>query len=91
MKTVQVHLIIWMTLRSADIAKQNWKSNMDANAKLSTYREIKSLLEPEKYLKEIDNYFIRRPTVKFRMSNHSSMIEKGRHHGVLREDNLQTM
>ena len=43
--------------RLADIAKQNWKSDIDANAKLSVYREIKSLLEPEKYLKEIDNYF----------------------------------
>ena len=46
------------SLRLADIAKQNWKSDTDANAKLSTYREIKSLLEPEKYLKEIDNYFL---------------------------------
>ena len=42
----------------------------------------------EKYLKEIDNYFIRRQTVKFRISDHSSMIEKGRHHGVLREDRI---
>ena len=58
------------SLRLADIAKQNWKSDIDANVKLSTYREIKSLLEPEKYLKEIDNYFIRRQTVKFRISDH---------------------
>ena len=76
------------SLRLADIAKQNWKSNTDANAKLSTYREIKSLLEPEKYLKEIDNYFIHRQTIKFRISDHSSMIEKGRHHGMLREDRI---
>ena len=76
------------SLRLADTAKQNWKSDTDANAKLSTYREIKSLLEPEKYLKEIDNYFIRRQTVKFRISDHSLMIEKGRHHGMLREDRI---
>ena len=72
----------------ADIAKQNWKSDIDANAKLSTYWEIKSLLDPEKYLKEIDNYFICRQTVKFRISYHLLMIEKGRHHGMLREDRI---
>ena len=41
------------SLRLADIMKQNWKSDTDANAKLSTYQEIKSLLEPEKYLKKL--------------------------------------
>ena len=51
-------------------------------------REIKSLLEPEKYLKEINNYFIHRQTVKFRISDHSLRIEKGRHHGMLREDRI---
>ena len=51
------------SLRSADITKQNWKSDIDANAKLSTYWEIKSLLEPEKYLKEINSYFIRKQAV----------------------------
>ena len=44
----------------------------------------KSLLEPEKYLTEIDNYFIHRQTI----SDHSLMIEKGRHHGMLREDRI---
>ena len=61
---------------------------MEANAKLSTYREIKSLLETEKYLKEIDNCFMPRQTVKFRISHHSLMIEKGRHHGMLRKDRI---
>ena len=59
------------SLRLADIAKQNWKSDIDANAELSAYGEIKSLLEPEKYLKEIDNYSVRRQTVKFTISDHS--------------------
>ena len=76
------------SLRSADKAKQNWKSDIDAHEKLSTNGEIKSLLEPEKYLKEIDNYFIRRQTVKFRISDHLLMIEKGRHHGMLNEDRI---
>ena len=62
--------------------------NTDAHAKLSTNGEIKSLLEPEKYLKEIDNYFVNRQTVKFRISDYTSMIEKGRHHGMLREDRI---
>ena len=76
------------SLRLADIAKQNWKSDVEANSKLSTYREIKSLLEPEKYLKEINNYFMPRQTVKFRISDHSLMIEKGGHHGMLRVDRI---
>ena len=76
------------SLRLADIAKQSWKSDTDANAKLSAYREIKSLLGPEEYLKETDNYFICRQTVKLRISDHSLMIEKGRQHGMLREDRI---
>ena len=75
-------------LRLADIAKQNWKSDTDAQAKLLSNGEVKSLLEPEKHLKEIDNYFVHRQTVKFRISDHSLMIEKGRHHGMLREDRI---
>ena len=75
-------------LRLADIAKQNWKSDTDAHSKRSTNGEIKSLLEPEKYLKEIDNYFVHRQTVKFGISDLSFMIEKGRQHRMLREERI---
>ena len=37
---------------------------------------------------EIDNYFVHKQTVKFRISDHSLMIEKGRHHRMLREDRI---
>ena len=39
-------------------------------------------------MKEIYNYFIGRQTAKFRISDHSLTIEKGRHHGILNEDRI---
>ena len=39
-----------VVLRLTDITKQTWNSEIDSSPKLSTYREFKSLLNPEKYL-----------------------------------------
>ena len=70
------------TLRLQDIARQNWRADLESSTKFSTYSEFKSLLNPETYLKIIKNYFIRKQLAKLRTSNHDLMIEKGRHHGT---------
>ena len=43
---VMKSVVLWLT----DITKQTWNSKIDSSPKLSTYREFKSLLNPEKYL-----------------------------------------
>ena len=70
------------TLRLQDIAMQNWRADLESSTKLSTYSEFKSLLNPEKYLKVVGNYFIRKQSAKLRTSNHDLMTEKGIHHGI---------
>ena len=70
------------TLRLQDIARQNWRADLESSAKLSTYSEFKSLLNSEKYLKVVKNYFIRKQLAKLRTSNHDLMIEKGRYQGI---------
>ena len=69
-------------MRLQNIARQNWRADLESSTKLSTYSEFKSLLNPEKYLKVVRNYFIRNQLAKLRTSNHDVMIEKGRHHGI---------
>ena len=39
-----------VVLRLTDIANQTWNSEINSSPKLSTYRELKPLLNPEKYL-----------------------------------------
>ena len=62
-------------LRLTDISKQTWNSEIDSGSpKLSTYREFKSLLNPEKYFYTLNNYFIWKQLTKFRISNHKLMV-----------------
>ena len=71
-----------MFLRMTDVAKQTWSNEINTSSKLSTYKEFKTLLNSEKYLQVINNYFIRRRFTRFRMSNHQLLIEEGRHQGI---------
>ena len=72
-----------VVLRLTDIAKQICNSEIDSSPKLSTYREfLKSLLNPEKYLYTLNNYFIRKQLTKFRISNHKLMVEEDRYRGT---------
>ena len=43
---------------------------------------FKTLLNPEKYLQVINNYFIRKQLTLFGISNHQLLIEEGRHRGI---------
>ena len=50
--------------------------------KLRTYALFKVVTGREVYLKEIKNVEIRKQLTKFRISDHSLMIETGRHRGI---------
>ena len=49
-----------------DIARQNWRADLESSTKLSTSSEFKSLLNPRKYLKVVKNYFILKQLAKLR-------------------------
>ena len=71
-----------MVLRMTDIAKQTWSNEISTSSKLSTYKEFKTLSNPEKYLQVINNYFIHKQLTRFRISNHQLLIEEGRHRRI---------
>ena len=54
-------------------------------SKLRTYALFKTEIGLEKYLTEIKNISLRIEMTKFRLSNHSLMIETGRHKGIPKE------
>ena len=68
-----------MVLRTTDIARQTWNNEISTS---STYKEFKTLLNPEKYLQVMNNYFIRKQLTRFRISNHQLLIEEGRHREI---------
>ena len=66
-----------------DIFHQEAFSNIKKeNSKLRTYSIIKRTIGYESYLNQIDNIQERISLTKFRLSNHSLMIEKGRHQKI---------
>ena len=52
------------------------------SSKLRTYKEIKQEIGFETYLANMNNSRNRITLTKFRLSNHTLMIEKGRHQGI---------
>ena len=71
-----------MVLRMTDIVRQTWSNEISTSSKLSTYKEFKTLLNPEKYLQVINNYFIRKQLTRFGMSNHQLLLEEGRNRRI---------
>ena len=65
----------FLVLRMTYIAKQTWSNEISTSSKLSTKKKFKTLLNPEKYLQVINNYFIRRQLTRFRISNYQLLIE----------------
>ena len=60
----------------------------DQNSKMRTYGLIKSEIGEEPYLRIVKNVKDRISMTKFRLSNHKLMIEKGRHHGLEKEERI---
>ena len=66
--------------RQTDIFHQNAFAGINReNSKLRTYSTLKTEIGKEKYLTEIHNIKNRIALTKIRLSNHTLMIEKGRH------------
>ena len=70
-------VVLWLT----SIAKHTWNSQINSS-KLSMYREFESLLNPERHLYAVNNYFTRKQLTKFLISNHKLMVEEGRYRGA---------
>ena len=76
-----IHLKAFQRLK--DIFHQNTFANITSDSsKLRTYSLFKSSIGFEEYLNTIHNTDVRVSFTKFRLSNHSLMIEKGRHQNV---------
>ena len=64
--------------RVTDCYTQSWHSDCMKNNKLNMYTNIKSLLEPEKYLTCVTNTKFKSSLARFRCSSHKLAIETGR-------------
>ena len=75
--------------RITDIFYQNSFAEINReNSKLRTYKLLKTTIGQEPYITEIQNVNHRIAFSKFRLSNHSLMIEKGRHLKMNKESRL---
>ena len=68
--------------KGSDCSRQEWLSDITKSQKLNLYREIKSLLEPERYLLEIRNRNLHKTLANFRISCHNLAVEQGRHKNI---------
>ena len=74
------HVEITFFQRSVDIFHQNGFAQIrNPGSKLRTYSLLKTEIGLEKYLTEVTSVHDRTILTKLRLSNHSLMIEKGRH------------
>jgi len=77
--------LISFSLRLRDIAKQEWFADVCTLDKLCTYREFKTLLNPERYLFSVEISSHRKALSQLRCSSHSLFIEVGRLKNIDRE------
>ena len=62
-----------------DCYTQNWCENINSSTRCEMYKNIKSLLAPEKYLTVDMSFYLRKSLARFRCSSHELRIETGRH------------
>ena len=75
---------IFQTL--SDVFHQNaFETIKEVKSKLRTYAIFKKIIGPETYVFNIRNPKIRKQISKFRLSNHTLMIEVGRHKNIPKE------
>ena len=74
--------------RCLDIDFQNWSDIVSSFERLSTYNLFKTNLTLEHYLSIEMNPMFKRSMLKFRVSAHSLLIEKGRHMNLQRSERL---
>ena len=71
-----------------DIYQQTSLSNIQDMSKLRTYVTLKDNITVEEYLTSVKNVSNRIALTKFRLSNHTLMIEKGRHENMNQTDRI---
>ena len=64
------------------------KDELSLSGKLDTYCTFKHTFGIEPYLSILEKFEHRKNFTKFRISSHKLMIEKGRYHGIPREERL---
>ena len=84
----QDNFLISFSTRLKDVAGQEWFAEVCTLDKLSTYREFKTLLNPERYLLTVEIKSHRIALSRLRCSSHSLMIEAGRWQNIDRENRL---
>ena len=77
-----------LSTRLKDMYTQLWLQGLENSPKAEQYKQFKSLLETEKYLNIDMNYKFRRILSRFRCSDHTLLIETGRHVNLERQDRL---
>ena len=70
------------TQRAKDIYFTNWRNSLEDSPNLASYKEFKTLLNPERYLTIVKSFFVRKQLAKFRCSNHKLAIEEGRYKNI---------
>ena len=74
--------------RLKDCFLQTWQSDINNSTRCDFYRNIKTLLNVERYLNSDLRPYYKRSLARFRCSNHKLNIEIGRHFNVNREDRV---
>ena len=72
--------------RESDIFYQEAFTQIQNASKLGTFALLKTNIGIEKYLTAVQNTTERVSLSKFRLSNHTLMVEKGRHENIKREE-----
>lgn len=70
--------------RVSNCYRQNWLKDINTSSKALHYKEFKSVLDVEFYLKIEMPYLFRKVFANFRCSCHKLMVEKGRHLNIER-------
>ena len=81
-------LIAEFKQRVSDVYKQDWYSDVCTKDKLRTYRNFKSMLEPEKYLLEITELKYRHALARMRCSCLGLRVQEGSYIGIDIEDRI---
>ena len=70
--------------REKDMFQQSSLAEIKQMSKMRTYTSLKNNIQPEQYLSIVQNIPDRIALTRLRLSNHSLMIEKGRHQNITR-------
>ena len=75
-------------VRLTDCMKQNCHSDINESSRCDSYKELKTLLNVERYLSMDMQFYLRKAFARFRTSSHKLSIEIGRNHNITRADRI---